>query len=254
MVKKRKTNVISRLFYRLVLLLVKLFYPKFQIEGLENLPQEACIIVGNHTQMNGPICSELYFPGPCQTWCTWEMMDLKQVPAYAYQDFWSKKPRAVRWFYKLLSYLIAPLAACIFNNAHTIPVYHDMRISSTFKQTISSLQAEEKIVIFPEHNVPYNHIVNEFQNRFIDVAAQYYRRTGKAIHFVPVYLAPKLKTIYFGKPIQFCPDPPIAQERVRICRYLMDEITQIAVHLPEHTVIPYANIPKKEYKTNLPER
>ena len=33
----------------------------------------------------------------------------------------------------------------------------------------------------------------------------------------------------------------------------MDSITDIACHLPEHTVVPYRNIPKKFYPKNTQE-
>ena len=36
------------------------------------------------------------------------------------------------------------------------------------------------------------------------------------------------------------------------CRALMDEITAMAVSLPEHTVVPYTNVPKKQYPKNIP--
>lgn len=248
-VKKKKG---ARL-YAAIKWAVKTCYPKIEVVGQDNLPEEPVIIVGNHSQMNGPIACELYTPGKHYIWCAGEMMHLKDVPAYAYQDFWSKKPKAVRWFYKLLSYIIAPFSVCVFNNAHTIGVYHDARSISTFKQTVQRLQEGNHVVIFPEHNVPYNHIVCQFQDRFIDVAKLYYKRTGKAVCFVPMYLAPKLKKMYFGKPIRFCPDTPIEEERTRITQALMQEITDIAVSLPEHTVIPYNNISKKQYRSNIPK-
>ena len=78
--------------------LVRLFYPKIEVVGAENLPDSPCLVVGNHTQMNGPIACELYFPGNRYTWCAGQMMHLKEVPAYAYQDFWSHKPKATRCF------------------------------------------------------------------------------------------------------------------------------------------------------------
>ena len=58
--------------------------------------------------------------------------------------------------------------------------------------------------------------------------------------------------MYYGKPVVFDPEAPIAQERRRICGALMDGITAMAVALPEHTVVPYPNIPKKQYPKNLP--
>ena len=250
---EQKHNALSLGCFRVIRWLVKVFYPQITVEGTENLPRESAIIVGNHTQMNGPICAELYFPGKRKTWCAYQMMKCKEVPAYAFQDFWSGKPRWTHWFYKALSYIIAPLSACVFTNAHTIPVYHDARLITTFKQTISALQAEENVIIFPECYSPHNHIVYEFQDKFVDVAKLYYKRTGKILNFVPLYIAPKLKKIYIGKAIPFCPDNSMEQERSRICNYLMDEITSIACSLPRHTVVPYPNIPKKDYPCNIPE-
>lgn len=236
--------------YRIIRGLVKLFYPRITVVGEENLPEGSCIIVGNHTQMNGPICGELYFPGEPLIWCAQQMMHVKEVPGYAFQDFWSNKPKSTRWFYRILSYLIAPVSSCVFNNARTIAVYRDNRLISTYKQTVSALQNGERILIFPECNEPHNNIVNKFQDKFIDTARLYYKRTGKPLAFIPLYIAPALKTMYIGKPTYFCPDQPIEQERARICEYLMDEITKIAEGLTEHKVVPYLNIPRKNYPTN----
>lgn len=242
----------SRMLYRVIKWLVRFFYPKMEVVGAENLPEEAALIVGNHAQMNGPIACELYFPGRHCTWCAGEMMHLKEVPAYAYRDFWSHKPKAVRWFYKLLSYLIAPLSVCIFNQGTTVPVYHDARLLTTFRETVKRLQAGESVVIFPERDGDYNHILCQFQDRFIDIARVYYKKTGVELAFVPMYIAPELKKMYIGAPIRFCGEHSIQEERQRICTYLMEEITAMACALPEHTVVPYRNIPKREYPSNIP--
>ena len=240
----------GKCIYRAVRWLVWAFYPKTEVVGLENLPEEPVLVVGNHAQMHGPITGELYFPGKRKIWCAGQMMHLKEVPDYAYQDFWAQKKKGVRWFYRLLSYIIAPLSVCIFNNANTIGVYHDARIISTFKNTVKCLTQGENVIIFPEHGLEYNHIVNDFQDRFVDVARLYYKKTGKELAFVPMYLAPKLRTIYLGTPISFDPTQSIETERKRICTYCMDHITEVAVGLPEHTVVPYPNIPKKRWPKN----
>ncbi len=239
------------LLYRCIRGAVKFFYPKIEVVGLENLPDAPVIAVGNHAQMNGPIACELYYPGQHFIWCAAQMMELKEVPPYAYQDFWSRKPKRSRWFYRLLSYVIAPFSVCVFNNAHTIPVYHDTRLVRTFRQTIETLQNGASVIIFPEHDVPHNHILCDFQDRFIDLARAYYKRTGKELSFVPMYIAPKLKKIYLGRPVAFCSSAPAKEERRRICSYLMAEITDIACSLPVHTVVPYNNIPRKRYTTNI---
>lgn len=239
--------------FRFIKWCVKVCYPRMQVEGAENLPEEPVIIVGNHSQMNGPIVGELYVPGEPYIWCAGEMMHLKEVPEYAFQDFWSRKPRWIRPFYRLLSYLIAPVSVCVFNNARTIGVYHDARILATFKNTVKMLQEGKSVVIFPEHDVEHNHIVCDFQDKFIDTAKLYYKKTGKELSFVPMYIAPKLKTLCLGKPVRFRAAEPMDAERSRICNYLMDAVTALAQALPEHTVVPYRSTPGKNDPSNIPK-
>lgn len=246
MSKKRKKSALFKPFRYLV----RLCYTKMKVEGLENLPDEACIIVANHAQIHGPLACELYLTDNFYTWCASQMMSLKEVPKYAYQDFWSEKPKALRPFFKLLAYIIAPLSVFIFNNARTIPVYRDSHILTTFKETVSKLADGKNVVIFPEHNKKYNNIVYDFQEGFTDVARLYYKRTEKEISFVPLYVAPKMKKMYLGKPVKFLSSAPKDEERSRICDYLKNEITDIAKRLPMHTVIPYRNIKKKLYPKN----
>ncbi|MBE7001619.1 MAG: hypothetical protein E7421_02835 [Ruminococcaceae bacterium] len=243
----------SYICFRVIRFLIWLFYPKITVEGQENLPEEACIVVGNHTKMNGPICGELYFPGKRKIWCAHQMMYIKEVPQYAFTDFWSEKPKWSHWFYKMLSYIIAPVSVCVFTNAKTIPVFRDNRLITTFKKTIGALEEGENVIIYPECYTPHNHIVHQFQDKFIDVAKLYYKRTGKAVCFVPMYVAPDLKKVYLGVPTRFNPEAPMEAERERIVNYLMDEVTAIAVSLPRHRVVPYPNIPKKDYPYNKEE-
>ena len=244
--KKRITYAV----YRIVRFFIWLFYPEIKSEGTENLPGEAFIAVGNHAKMNGPISCELYFPREHSTWTAGQMMKVREVPDYAYTDFWGEKPAYIKWAFRILSYIIAPLAVCIFNNAKCIGVYHDTRLLSTFRDTVRKLQEGTSIVIFPEHNVPYNNLVWEFQDKFVDVAKMYYRRTGREVCFVPMYTAPRLKRLYFGKPVRYDHSAPAAQERERISKAMMEGITEIASSLPEHTVVPYPNMPSSEYPTN----
>lgn len=244
--KKKKTSI----QFKIIKTLIRLIYGKIEIVGSENLPADNAVIVANHTQMNGPIATELYMPDNCYIWCAGQMMNYKEVPEYAFNDFWSQKPKWQHPFFKFLSYLITPLSVCIFNNARTIAVYHDMRVMSTFKNSINMLRNGANLLIFPEKDVKHNNILYEFQKNFIDIATLYYKKTGISLTFVPMYIAPKLKKMYIGKGIIFDPTQKPEDEKERIATYLSDEITAIARALPLHTVIPYRNIPKKHYLTN----
>lgn len=242
------------LSYRLIKAAVRIAYPETEVIGQENLPQGPAIVAGNHSQAHGPIACELYFPGMHDIWCIADMMDRKTVPAYAYQDFWSGKPKRVRWLYKLASYLIAPLSECVFNNANTIPVYKDKRVVETLRKTVDRLQKGSRVVIFPEEYEEHNTIVHHFQQGFVDTARHYYRKTGEDIPFVPLYVCPALRKLVIGKPIYYDHTADSREERERICAYLMDEISRMAYELPRHRVVPYPNVSKKEYPENIKEQ
>ena len=234
--------------YVVIRFFVNIFYRKREFIGLENIKEEAVIIVGNHAQIHSPLVAELQFPFKRKTWCTGNIMTTKEFIKHAKTDFWVNKPKSIRWFYNILAYLIAPIGASVFKSAEVIAVYRDTRIVKTFKETIKELDMGNNIVIFPECEESYNHIVNEFQERFVDVAKLYYKHTGKCLSFVPMYNAVRLKKIVFGNPIVFNPNLEIEQSRKEICKYLKDEITNLAVELPSHEVVQFLN---KGRKNNL---
>lgn len=244
MKKKRKP------IFNLLKKTVKCFQGKYTIEGLDNIPSEPSILVGNHAHAFGPFFAELHFPLQRQTWCASEIMNMKTAPSYIHFDFWGHKPKCSQWFYKIMSYICAPLCVYVFKSADTIPVYRDTRGINTFKQTLSALKEGKHIFIFPEGRSSFNHIVNEFQNKFVDVAKMFFNKTKKLLNFVPFYISPKLKKVCFGKPITFNPDEPMETQRQAICEYLKLEITKMAEALPLHKVVPYDNIKHKLYPQN----
>lgn len=231
--------------YKVAHLVLSIFYKKRQFIGLENLTDQPHIIVGNHAQVHGPLVSEVQMPLKRKTWCIANVMTAKDFAQHAKVDFWPFKPKWCRWFYNMLAHIIAPIGASIFNSCEVIPVYHDGRLMGTFKSTIKELEQGNNIVIFPECYTPHNNIVNDFQDKFVDVARLYYKKYGKCLSFVPMYNAVRLKKVLFGAPIAYNPDITIEENRKVIIDYLKQEITNLALSLPPHEVVQYANKGRK---------
>lgn len=246
-----KSRKRKNLFFQFLKGIVRLIYPKYSIEGMENLPDEPAVIVGNHSKANGPIALQLYSPRESYTWCTSHMMHLKEVPGYAFEDFWSKKPKCTLWIYKILSYVIAPLAVFIMNHANTIGVYRDKRILYTFRESIERMQEGADVVVFPECYEEHNNIVHAFQRGFVELARLDYKKTKRSTPFVPMYVCPALKKLVFGKPIYYNATANTKEEAERICNELMDAISEMAYSLPRHKVVTYNNIRKKFYPENV---
>ncbi len=239
--KYRKKGII----YKICAFFIKFSYKKNEYIGLENLPSKPCIVAGNHAQLHGPINAELYFPTKKLIWCDGPMMNKKEFPNYADNNFFGGRPSV---FQKFLIKIITPIVASVFKSADALAVYRDMRIMKTYKATTDVLEEGVNVVILPECPEEFNEITNKFNEYFVDVARFYYKHTGKELEFVPMYYAKELKKTLFGKPIKFDAKAPIESERKRICEYLMGEITALAKTLPPHKVIPFNNVKKKDYK------
>ena len=243
---KKKKGIV----YRFLANIVKLFYKKREFIGIENLPNEPTVIVGNHAQIHGPLACELYFPTKKRIWCIGNMMHLKEVPSYAYEDFWSMKPKWIRWFFKIVSYLIAPFSVFVFKNADVIGVYKDARLIHTYRESMDYINEGNNIIIFPENRNEYNEIINEFQDKYIDLAKLYYSKYKICLSFTPMYNAARIKKIVIGKPIYYDPSIIIEEQRKIINDYLKEQITILAKQLPKHRVVPYINVSKRKEKYN----
>lgn len=251
--KRPATGPVGRVCFRILKGLIRLFYGKAELLYMAAIPEKNVVFVANHAQMNGPIVGELFFPKNTYIWCAGEMMHWREVPAYAYRDFWSQKPRWQRPFFRLLAFLITPFAVCLFNNARTISLYHDGRAATAFKESVRHLSKGDSILLFPEKDETDNNVVYAFQESFSEVARLYSRRTGETVTFVPVYVAPALRKIYLGEGVLFDPAADAAEERRRIAGEMSWRITEMARALPPHRVVPYRNVPKKNYLSNKDE-
>lgn len=237
--------------FRILEKVVKLFFGKTEFMDIDKIPNEPCFIIANHSQLYSPIACQLDFPTKKVIWATGEVTNTKDFPKYAQTVFWGSKPKWTKWFYKIISYLLAPIFAYVTSNADVLPVYRDARMLSTFKLTVETIHNGTNVVIFPESPVEFNQIVNEFNDKFVDAARFYYTKYKKELYFVPMYNAAKLKKARFGTPIKYDSTLPIEEQRKIICDYLKNEITALGEGFPLHKVVPFNNINKKDYKNNI---
>ena len=246
---KTKKPILFRIFYRVI----KMFFPRFQVEKKTDLNAPGHIYVSNHAQAYGPLAMYFYFPQKRYIWTIGEMCNRKEVTSYAMEDFWRHKSKWTKWIYKLFSFIIlAPLGSYLLKTADTIPVYKDSRLRQTMSKSIDKLNEGNDIIIFPEYRDLYNKYINEFQINFVDVGRFYTRRTNIDLSFYPVYTCVDLRKILIGEPTKFNSHANIDEERMRIVRYLQDEITKLGESLPNHTIVPYINN-KRKYRQKSKE-
>ena len=68
---------------------------------------------------------------------------------------------------------------------------------------------------------------------FVMIAAAYWRKCGKRLKMMPVYMNKEKKSIEFGNLIQFDPENAFADEQNRIIRETEEQIFAMAGIVPE---------------------
>lgn len=202
---------------------------KHKIVGKENVDfsDGPVVFTCNHSEIYGPLVTNLFFPFYYRQWTIAQMTDKNRV----YEHMYSGTFEPIKWLpgflKKAIARLACPLMIWIINSTDPIPVYMGLReVTKTINETVDSLIADDNILLFPENphvesDGRYKHEgVSEFHTGFFHIAKAYYKRTGKSVSFYPVFADKKTKTMYFGKGIKYNANANAAEEKERIVGYL----------------------------------
>lgn len=235
---------LSYLYYKIVRGALRRNFP-YAKTVYEEQPSEPAVFVCNHSIVRGPVMMTLDFTRKHKSWTICFALDSKKAVNFAFHDILFGNSRRCKWFWHMLSHIVAKLLPPLLIYSDTIPVYHDKNIVKTFKQSVKALTDGDDLVIFAESPKRFSEYICELQPGFIDVARLYYRKTKKALKFYPVYLEKKNAVISVGKPITYDPEQPLDEQREKIAAYLRDNIDRLARALPEHQPVPF--LPERWY-------
>lgn len=207
---------------------IRPFY-RHKIVGKENVDasKEGLIFICNHGEYYGPVVTNVYVPFPFRPWSISDLMDdLDTVSAFCYKyeispitwlsEKW--KRRLARWMGKAAIWMTKSIEA--------IPVYRNKprMLMQTFRLSVEAMEAGDSLLIFPENPDAkslaqpgyVSEGVGEFFTGFTMLGQLYYNRTGKCCTFVPIFADKKRRVISFGKGIEYNPELPPTQEKMRL--------------------------------------
>ncbi|MEG1017477.1 MAG: hypothetical protein RR058_04395 [Oscillospiraceae bacterium] len=180
---------------------------------------QPAIFACNHARAFGPIAMTVHFD-LAKSSCSWinhQMMQAKMVPSYIRKDFWWKQGM---WYTHIfdytLPYIVALVIPPLFRGSGGIPVYHDMRVMQTFRESAEKLKSGKNIIIFPEKPVGYNEYSKELSTGFTSIARHLLREGCKPPKFYPVHIDWKRKKITVGSPVSYDPNLPVKEESIAI--------------------------------------
>ncbi len=202
--------------YRLVYFTVEHFSPKMTTEWAVPYDGEPCVFVVNHAGALGPVDMCVKFPERehCRIWMNADVLDRKLVPAYVRQDYWWKPGCLLEPLYNAtLPYLAAAVLPAVLHDAPYVPVYHDMRVMQTMRESIRLLEQGTSLVIFPEQPSGWKSHHTWINTGFLKLCPMYARRSGKGLKLWPVHLDAKHHRFLVAPPVAYDPERSLEEQQ-----------------------------------------
>lgn len=196
------------------------------------------VFLCNHGEFYGPVAGMLFIPVDVRPWTISEIVDDAEEMARYFHKYtispitWipekMKMPLCLKFF--------GPLSVWAMDQLEAIPVYRNKptMLMKTMRLSVEALQAGDNILIFPENpdadvdNRGYEHSgLGTLFSGFALLAEIYFNRTGKRLHFVPMYCHKGRRTMTFGQQIVYDPENESAAERERISGEAEQEMRRI---------------------------
>ncbi len=223
-------NYPRRLAIILLRPLARPFFP-CKVVGAENVRagEGPMVFLCNHLEVYGPVISILYSPFPLRPWVIHGMLDkdilIEQTRSGA-QKLCPLLPLPLR---TAIVKILTPLVIWILNATDPIPVYRDSLRDTikTIEASVDAMAYDDNILIFPETDYKAEGVGTLFAG-FVQLGRSYYRRTGRAATFYPMYVNRKAHRMSFGEGITFDPRSETGVERDRLVTYLQTAMQDMA--------------------------
>jgi len=192
--------------YRFLRGLIRLCTYHMRVEWTVPFTGEPSVFICNHAGALGPIdvCAKFPLADSIHPWMNAQVLSAREVPAYVRQDYWWKPGSRLAPLCNItLPYIAAAILPPILRTAPAVPVYHDIRVMKTFRESLKLLSAGEHLVIFPEQPSGFQAHASELNRGFLQIAPAYARATGKALPFWPVCIDYKKRVFRVAAPIYY---------------------------------------------------
>ena len=211
------------------------FFVPCKTVGLEKVTESAVCFTANHYEIYGPFITEVKFPAVFRPWTDSLMTDKHTLTRQLRSGVEvSTRKWLIKPLRRKLPALIAGVVWKILDCARALPVYRSdpNKIAEMKNQTAEALTTGDNVLVFPE-KPPKGEFykiggVDKFQTGFVEMAADYRRRTGRDLAFYPLYIDKKGKKIIVGDRVTLNADAPLHEEKLRVAEELYRQTEEMS--------------------------
>jgi len=168
----------------------------------EQLPKK-CIMVSNHNNKKGPLVFEINLPILHAKWgAYWMLGGYKERFHYLRDVLYIQKNGLSKFKATLKGGFEAIFSLWSYKGLKVIPSFPDARLRRTLQYSMTVLEQDVSIMIYPEDSGKgYFDVMSHFFPGFVMLADAWYKKTGEDLPVFPIYYGRKSKKIVVGKPL-----------------------------------------------------
>lgn len=204
------------LFCRAIVRLVQRRPHPPRLVGFEQL-KPPVVLITRHQHFHGPATIMAWSPLPLRLWIL-DKLAVYKLCVRHYREYTYPIRGHGPVTSAILAFLLAPPMALLARSSNCIVVHRGHReIMQTLEDSVEALVRGENVCLSPD--IQYMDTSSgavEMYTGFVHLAKQYYKRTGKALSFYPVYTSRRMDQIRVGDPVTYQPGVPFGQEKERI--------------------------------------
>jgi len=215
---------------------IKFFSKKYKIINLnDELVENNCIFISNHSAANGPLMLTLNLPFKFVPWGINDMCQKYSVRRrYLIDIFYRKKLKYSKFRSFAIGTLFAIISGYLYRNNDVIPTFTDVSLKSTMEKSIEKLKQGENILIFPEDSSDgYFEVLTKYYPGFAMLSKLYFKKTKIDLPVYPIYISKKKKVIIMGK--------PLFVNRMLEQKFTLKEIAEKAKNITNELYSTYVN-------------
>ncbi len=206
----------------------RFFHRSYRLVGFSP-PEEPCVYIVHHQNMNGPVHAVGLLPEQARLWVHYAFLKRASCFEQFYGYTFTKRfhwPKVFAWpVAGVLSLVIPP----VLNAFGAIPVHRSTGVFSTMRQSLVALENGESLIICPD--VEYSSAsakVGDVYTGYLGLEKLYFRQCGQHIHFVPLFVSKSKKALVAGTHVVFRPTADFKRESARVSAMLRTQINMLA--------------------------
>ena len=178
------------------------FTKKPEIINLNETLEDQAIFVSNHSAASGPFTLSIYFPKLFRPWGIYHMcFGYRQRWNYLFNIFYQQKLGYPKFKAFVMATLMGLVTGLAYYSMKVIPSYEDGRLISTVKDSISHLEKNQAILVFPEDSSHgYHEVLTHYHSGFVFVSELFNKKNNVDFPVYSVYYNKKKNAFIIDKP------------------------------------------------------